>query len=455
MKKTIISLIFAAAALVSCQKEAGFADGYDRFTVSYENQDTKTVLEGLTPVWTPSDKILIYDGKNNEFVPELSAPAATATFKGKLKGQAGRTDFLAVSPYNDSYSFRFNGKGIFNMVHPSEQVAVNGSYDPNALLAISFTSSKELNFKNLGSLVKFTIGSDGVRSVKLRSNGEELLSGKFNAFWRDGNPNLSVYKTDNVIVPTTYINLTGDFEKGGVYYIVTLPVLLNSGFSLVLNDGESDEVVTMSQMTPVDFARSGLINLGTISLDPSENETPDQGGSEDGGDQGGNGDDSGNQGGDGGDQGGNSGDNGGSGDQGGNDGGDDPGNTGNQGGDSAFPATPNAVTFYIEGDYWHLYIWEDGGGPLCAPWHGNYRGDYVEIEGRHYAKFVYTSDVPENPAEGVNYDILGRIGQPVKCIVIKDGYHPSETQTSDSDSFILQSVNVLRIENNKPVVVTL
>ncbi len=452
MKKTIISLIFAAAALVSCQKEAGFADGYDRFTVSYEASGTKTVLEGLTPMWTPQDQISIYDGKNNLFVPEISSPAATATFKGKLEGQGTkRSDFMAATPYNESNRFQYMTKSVYGMILPTEQTAVKGTYDPSALLAMSYTTDKNVNFKNLCSLVKFTIGCDGVTSVEIRSNGDEFLSGKLNAAWvENGSPRITQIANSCY----TSVTLNGDFEKGSTYYISTLPTLLESGFIVTLNAGTDTEKITMKESVPIEFARSGLINLGTISLDPSENETPGQGGSGDGGDQGGNGGDSGNQGGDGGDQGGNSGDNGGSGDQGGNDGGD-PGNTGNQGGNSAFPATPNAVTFYIEGDYWHLYIWEDGGDPLCAPWHGNYRGDYVEIEGKHYAKFVYTSDVPENPAEGVNYDILGRIGLPVKCIVIKDGYHPSETQTSDSDSFILQSVNVLRIENNKPVVVNL
>ncbi len=437
MKKTIISLIFAAAALLSCQKEAGFADGYDRFTVSYEGQDTKTVLEGLTPMWTPQDQISIYDGKNNLFVPEIKSPAATATFKGKLEGQGTkRSDFMAATPYNESNRFQYMTKSVYGMTLPTEQTAVKGTYDPSALLAMSYTTDKNVNFKNLCSLVKFTIGCDGVTSVEIRSNGEEFLSGKLNAAWvENGSPRITQIANSCY----TSVSLNGDFEKGATYYISTLPTLLESGFTVTLNAGTDTEKITMKESVPIEFARSGLINLGTISLDPSENETPDQGGSEDGGDQGGNGDN--------GDQGGN-----GSGDQGN---GGDQGNTGDQGGNSAFPATPNAVTFYIEGDYWHLYIWEDGGDPLCAPWHGNYRGDYVEIEGKSYAKFVYTSDVPENPAEGVNYDILGRIGQPVRCIVIKDGYNPSSTKTLDSDSFLLQSVNVLRVENNKPVVVTL
>ncbi len=414
----ISALLSALVTLSACRKsEVKYDDGYERFSVSYGEGGSKTVIDGLSQLWTPSDKIVIYDGKNNEFVPELSAPAATADFKGKLNGQAGRTEFLAASPYNEAYSFRFNGKGVFNMVHPAEQTAVKGSYDPAALLAISFTSSKELNFRNLGSLVKFTIGSDGVKSVKFQSKGEELLSGKLNAFWRDGDPNTSVYKTDKVIPPTNHITLTGNFEKNGTYYIVTLPAQLESGFTLVLNEGESDEVVTMEQKVPANLTRSGLINLGVVSLNPDENQepstpvVPDQGGNEDGGETGG----------------------------------ETGGGEGENPGGEQKPATPfqevaGKVVFYVEADAWHLYLWSGANFISSSSWPGKLRDDYVTIEGKQYAKFVYD-------------DLGAFLGKEIQCLVVRDGYNADGTKTNDSAKFVLKTVNVVTIDNNTAIVV--
>ncbi len=403
MKKIYIFAALLSGLLLSysCQKD-GLSDGYDRFTACHDCPGTRTVLDGLTPMWTPSDKISVYDGKNNLFTAEISSPAAVATFKGKLEGQA-RKDFMAASPYSETVKFQFLSKTVYDMVLPSEQKAVKDGYDPDAMLAVSYTQDRNLAFRNVCSLVKFTIACDGVTSVEIKSNGEEPLSGKFNASWIvDGDPKLTPFV--NETQPS--VVLKGDFEKGATYYISTLPAVLEGGFTVILNGS----VETMGKTLPISLSRSGMVNLGSISLNPKENVEPETPSDPDEGDSG-------------------------------------------DGQAALFPATKDAVTFYVEGDYWHLYIWGEDNKPFCYPWHGKTRDDYVEIDGKSYAKFVYTSDKPEKPEANVNYDILGAVGKKIQCIVIKDGYNPSGTQTGDSDKFTLTSVVVIKVENKKPVVV--
>ncbi len=293
----IIALLLSGLfAVNSCQKDSGIGDGYDRFTAYQDGALTKTVLDGLTPAWTPSEQISIYDGKNNVFTAELSSPAATATFKGKLEGQGQqRQDFLAASPYNESYDFDLLTKAIYSVVMPEEQEAVNGSYDSSALLSMAYTADKNLAFKNLCSLVKFTVACDGVTSVEVLSNGQESLSGAINASWNNGEPYITIRSGKG----KGRVALKGNFEKGETYYISTLPTVLNDGFTVKLNGS----VVTMKETRPVSFSRSGMINIGSISLNPGENVLPDTGGNPDeggneGGNQGGNagGDQSGNEG---------------------------------------------------------------------------------------------------------------------------------------------------------------
>ena len=240
------------------------AEGLVTFKASYETQ-TKTVLNGLTPYWTASEKIAIFNGVNNEFTATVTEPSATATFKGELAGK-GTKNFRAVSPYSADYTYSSLGSTFYGLSIPQEQTAVENSYDPQALVAIAQSDDYNLSFKNLGSLVKFTVISDGVTSVALRANNEEVLSGTFEATY-GATP--SIYIEDG----KDEVTLKGDFKKGSIYYIVTLPATLEKGFIVLLNGS----VKALSIDAPVQLARSGMVNLGELSLNPGESQLPDNG----------------------------------------------------------------------------------------------------------------------------------------------------------------------------------
>ena len=266
MRKYILLLCTLCAGLVSCVKEdfPGVEDGLVTFKASYETQ-TKTVLNGLTPYWTPSEKITIFNGVNNEFTANVTEPSATATFKGELAGK-GTKNFRAVTPYSADYTFSSLGSTFYGLSVPQEQTAVENTYDPQALVAIAVSDDYNLSFKNLGSLVKFTVISDGVTSVTLRSNNEEVLSGTFEATYA-ATPSIRVREGKDEVT------IKGDFKNGSTYYIVTLPATLEKGFVALLNGS----VKAMSIDAPVQLARSGMVNLGELSLNPGESQLPDSG----------------------------------------------------------------------------------------------------------------------------------------------------------------------------------
>ena len=265
MRKYILLLCTLCLGLVSCVKEnmAGVdSDGLTAFKAVYADAQTKTVLGGLTPMWTPEDKISIYDGVNNEFGNTLTAPAATAEFKGRLGGN-GNT-YLAASPFNVDLMFALENKGVYGLMMPYEQHAVENGYDPSALVSVAYTEGTQLAFKNMCSLIKFTVVSDGVTSVKVVAIGGESLSGQFNV----------VYSEDPKITPSQgrkpEVVLKGEFKKGSTYYISTMVASLESGLKVILNDSVESLVFT----TPVGLERSGMVNLGNLSLDPNESELP-------------------------------------------------------------------------------------------------------------------------------------------------------------------------------------
>ena len=211
MRKYILLLGVFCLGLVSCMKEdMPQQDGMVIFSASYNDAPaTKTVLEGMKPYWTPSDKISVYDGENNEFVNTASANSATTKFKGVLNGK-GRNYYLAAYPYNEDVTFSFLSKGVYGMVIPTEQTAVSGSYDPAAAYAIAYTEDFNLSFKNVCSLVKFKIISDGVTTVKIRANAGENLAGKFNATWADAPKTI-------VTAGEKEVTLKGEFKKDQTY----------------------------------------------------------------------------------------------------------------------------------------------------------------------------------------------------------------------------------------------
>lgn len=262
-------MAISALGLISCVKD-GFigSDGLTTFSVSYDHSPAvRTVLEGMTPYWTSEDKISVYDGKNNMFSTTLSAPSPTAEFRGKLEGKSTNR-FLAAYPYNPDLTFSFLGMTVYSMVMPIEQNAVENSYDPTAGFAITYSEDTELIFKNMFSLIKFTVISDGVSSVTVKSNAGEFIAGKFNATYAE-TPRVTVTQGE------TSVTLKGEFKKGSTYYISTIPATLVSGLEVVLNG----TVTTMKADYQVDLARSGMVNLGTLSLNPGESALPDTPGS--------------------------------------------------------------------------------------------------------------------------------------------------------------------------------
>lgn len=270
MKKYILLLTAFCLGLLSCQKEdmSGINDGLTTFKATCPGA-TKTVLEGLTPMWTPSDSILIFDGEINLFKNSLTAPSATAEFRGVLAGQ-GRQHYLAVCPADTSITFYMLGKTIYGLEVPAEQTAVEGSYDPNALVSMAYTTDHTLNFKNLGSLIKFTVKDEGVKSVTVQAGEEVALAGQFFAAYDEP---IRI----NVKEGVSSVTLKGDFKKGSTYYIVTLPAVIANGFTVTLNN----EFKAKDFKNPVALERSGLVDIGSLSFTPEEEpETPDQPGTD-------------------------------------------------------------------------------------------------------------------------------------------------------------------------------
>ena len=200
--KKIYSFLFAAVtvfAAASCQKEVDNTveaiPAEETFSVTATvGLDTKTALgeNGKSTLWTAGDKISVFDlnpaGNNCCFeIATEELPAATAEFK--YTGVFMRPDpstnpdpfLVALYPYQSTALCDFASTyKISGITVPVEQTAKADGFDSAATfaLAVGTESTKDdLKFNNLYSLLKFTVATEGVKTVKVEVNSAAKIAG--------------------------------------------------------------------------------------------------------------------------------------------------------------------------------------------------------------------------------------------------------------------------------------
>ena len=199
---------------------------------------TRTTLDGdySTVLWMPKESISVFcNGKMSEFTSTNTERSASAQFGGTLPEAAGDKVIYGLYPYSADASI---SKDIISTSLPSEQVAVSGTFDNNLFVSIARTESYELGFYNACSGLRFMLDRNDIQTVTFLSNGGEPLAGKFSVgFDKDGRP---VVKAVEEGSPEVRLSAPEGktFESGVWYYVVTLPAVLDKGYTLLL-EGEN------------------------------------------------------------------------------------------------------------------------------------------------------------------------------------------------------------------------
>ena len=169
--------------LIGCIEETFKPDtetdgGVVTLTAYMEGGQTKTVLDGTFSKWAGDEWIQIAGRNGNYwFCSEgaVHSSVATFTYNGD-NGEYNEGDILAVYPAGSvAYSPDYEDLSVSNVTVPSDQAFVAGSYDPAAAVSIAYsTDGKSLRFKNVTSLLKFTMGSDNVKNVTIWGDVPEV-----------------------------------------------------------------------------------------------------------------------------------------------------------------------------------------------------------------------------------------------------------------------------------------
>ena len=267
MKKSFIAtIVLGALVIASCQKENDYAPKAESpvFTASFDTEapadpDTKTQLKDVDGVkksyWVSGDAIRLFNGTNTTGCTAdytTTDEDATASFTTTEKGYTG-TKFIATYPASEANYAWWNSTkdNIINKLWlRNEQEAVKGGYDPKAHIAVAYTNTKELAFKNVVALLKISVLGTGVDKISVSA---ENIAGNFSYNTETG----EVSKTNKDYSNRSTVTLSGTFTDGKDYYIAVLPGTYPE-FALSVNG------ITVNKKSNVIFKRGKIYNLGSV-----------------------------------------------------------------------------------------------------------------------------------------------------------------------------------------------
>ncbi len=246
MKKTIFYLALAAAA-VSCVKEQNpGVEAPEKTLAPMEfvacSEMTKTTLaeDGMSVEWVEGDQVAIFDGSNmngdadeGQRFKALSSGASVV-----LAGEAdpAAQEYYAIYPFGSGHSLK---NGVFTTQIKAQQTVQAGSMAENCAVVVgkAEAGSPNMEFKNVCTLVKFPLEVEGVKSLTLIGNNNEVIAGQFKLTWNDGDPQVTANSKPEVAV--TLRDAEGADLQTGDYYFTILPTEFTKGFSVILgmNDG--------------------------------------------------------------------------------------------------------------------------------------------------------------------------------------------------------------------------
>ena len=188
--KNKILLLAAVMMIAGCQREEmQQARSYSAVTEGFEQSRT-SLDEDNRVLWSAGDEIAIFENNDKPSkyqITSSSAGKASAEFSlvtPAQKGSAIGAD-VAVYPYDESLAVSRMSTGMYRLKEltvPAVQEYAAASFGPGAfpMIAISETGSGRLSFKNICGVLRLNLtGSEAVRSITVKGNDGELLSGQF------------------------------------------------------------------------------------------------------------------------------------------------------------------------------------------------------------------------------------------------------------------------------------
>lgn len=275
--KRIHSFMAAAFTMIvasSCVQELGNDGQLQEGAVVYkavaEGADTRAVLgtnEAGRPqsMWESGDKITIHNGvKGYDFTTSAEDGSSVADFVYEGSDFTSDNGVIAVYPAGD-YTVDMDKRTVM-IVIPTQQEAVAGTYDGNAVPSVAYSLDNSLYFRNMGGLIKFRMNMDGVSAVRFSANGSIITGSYYARFDESGDiyydyiPDIPEYNLDYALLSAT----SGEtLQKGSTYYISVMP---NGypGFNMEFLGADGQVVFSKAYNGNISIGRNKILNLGSI-----------------------------------------------------------------------------------------------------------------------------------------------------------------------------------------------
>lgn len=262
-------------------------------TIGADDVDTKAALgtsENGKPqtMWTAGDMITVHNGdKGYGFATDDAGKSAEFTYDGNdFTADKG---VVAVYPAGD-YDAEIKEKDgkttiTVNTTVPSVQTATAGSYDPAAAVSVAYSTDDHLRFKNATAMLKFTVGTDDIKSVVFEGLDGEAVSGDMEVEMKaDGSlKEVAATPHNQSSFAVELVAPEGEMlRKGVTYYVAITPQTFEKGFNVsfrFVTDGIKYPALEYAVERTID--RNVILNLGELKFDLTElqlqNVTPELG----------------------------------------------------------------------------------------------------------------------------------------------------------------------------------
>lgn len=265
MTKHIISIALSAAVLLtSCdkaesskrrpQKEIGQTVQMTFQANTEAGPSTKISLDGVHPVWDKDDQISLFgkNGTNAAFkADKINGQSAQFTGDGDAEGP-----YLAVYPYSTDNAV---SQGVITTRIQAVQQLSSENIAPGAALAVaSCLDNQTLNFKNVASLVKVKIVSEGISSFTVSTLDSLPLAGKLTV----DAATAQITSTSETSASVTLLP-AGESFLPGTYYIAILPVK-STGITITMTRLTDKRKAERSYEKEFSAARNVIKNIGEV-----------------------------------------------------------------------------------------------------------------------------------------------------------------------------------------------
>ena len=268
--RIIKSLIFAAGLilLASCsqefdpltiEKQAPKGPVFRAYTEGDDDQTRTQFAEtdGNVVIWSAQEAIAVFDGEADlyKFISSNTEPSGAADFvcsdaSATLIEPDQGDYYYALYPYDAQATLE---DGLIQTTYPSTfAITRYGSFEDNMNLAVAYSSTYSLSFKNISSWVRlgFT-GDEGITKIVFKGNNGEKLAGTLSIDPINMTATVQDEGSSEELVLTGAFLTSESKDNGYYYYIPLLALTFEKGFTITFykTDGTTYKYVINSSLS--------------------------------------------------------------------------------------------------------------------------------------------------------------------------------------------------------------